>query len=155
MMHIKNGKFVFDRKMIREVPSSNLKDLWFREHACVKVYEHWLGLIQDPSLIEMANWCLAAHNLNAEKLHARIVALGDDVHMLDHWREIASIPDMIATSFGTTLALNDLLVMEQELLAAYMGKLQNFDGENLNLLQHELLPVQHKCAQAWEQQPTT
>ncbi|CAN5457735.1 hypothetical protein BH10CYA1_BH10CYA1_27330 [soil metagenome] len=154
MMHIKNGKFVFDSKMIREDPSSNLKDLWFREHACVKVYTHWLETLEQPSLIEMANWCLAAHNLNAEKLHAQIVRLGDDVHMIDQWRAIGSIKDMVATSFGSSLAVADLLVMEQDLLEAYMAKLMNFDGENLNLLQHELLPVQHKCSQAWEQQPT-
>ena len=103
----------------------------------------------------MANWCLAAHNLNAEKLHAQIVRLGDDVHMLDQWRAIGSIEDMVATSFGTSLAMTDLLVMEQDLLEMYMAKLMNFDGENLDLLQHELLPVQHKCSQAWEPQPSS
>ncbi len=155
MMRIKNGKFVFDGEMIQEDPSSNLKDLWFREHAAAKIYSHWLETIAEPSLIEMANWCLAAHNLNAEKLHAQIVRLGDDVHMLDQWRAIGSIKDMVATSFGTSLAMTDLLVMEQDLLELYMAKLMKFDGENLDLLQHELMPVQHKCSQAWEQQPSS
>jgi len=154
-MRIKNGKFVFDTTMILEDPSSNLKDLWFREHACVKIYTHWLESLREPALVEMANWCLAAHNLNAEKLHAQIVALGDDVHMVDHWRAIGSIKDMVATSFGSTLAVADLLGMEQDLLEEYISKLMKFDGENLHLLQNEILPVQHKCSQAWEQHPAS
>lgn len=154
MMHIKNGKFVFDSKMIRQDPSSNLKDLWFRESACVKIYTHWLETLQDASLLEMANWCLAAHNLNAQKLHDRIVRLGDDVTMLDHWRALGGIKDIVATSFGENLAVADLGVMERDLLEEYMAKLMNFDGDNLDLLQHELLPVQHKCAEAWGPIPT-
>jgi hypothetical protein len=150
MMHIKNGKFVFDSKVIREDPSSNLKDLWFRENASVKIYAHWLETLQDESLIALANWCRSAHALNAEKLHAQIVRLGDDVHMLDSWRALGSIKDMLATSFGSNLAMADLRVMERDLFEEYMTKLMNFDGENLDLLQHELLPVQHKCAQAWD-----
>ncbi len=151
MMHIKNGKFVFDHTVIQEEPASHLKDLWFRENACVRVYAHWLETLQDASLVARADWCRSAHALNAEKLHARIVRLGDDVHLIDSWRALGSIKDLLATSFGADLAVADLRVMERDLLEEYMAKLMSFDGQNLDLLQHELLPVQAECAQAWEQ----
>lgn len=154
MLHIKNGKFTFDRSMIRQDPAGNLKDLWFREHACARIYEHWLATLQDPSMIEMANWCMSAHRLNADKLHSQMLRLGDDVHLTDHWRDLASIPDMLATSLGTTIAVSDLGLMETDLLNEYLRKLQNFDGENLDLLQKELLPVQYKCLQAWGPTPS-
>lgn len=153
-MRIKDGKFVFSGTVIRQDPASNFKDLWFREQACVKVYTHWLDSLQDASMIELANWCVAAHNLNAQKLHDRIVRLGDDVHLTDHWRFLATIPDMLATSFGTTMAVADVGVMEKDLLDLYLSKVQNFDGDNLHLLQQELLPVQYKCVQAWGPLPT-
>lgn len=150
MMRIKNGRFVFDGTMLQREPASNLKDLWFRENAAAQIYSHWLQTLDDPAWKELANWCMSAHHLNAEKLHAQMLRLGDDVHLTDHWRDLASIPDMLATSFGKTIAAADVNLMEKDLLNEYLHKLQNFDGENLNLVQHELLPVQHKCSQAWE-----
>lgn len=149
MMRIKNGRFVFDLTEIRKDPASNLKDLWFREHASSKVYSHWLQELEDDSLIELANWCAAAHQLAAEKLHAQMLRLGDHIHLADHWRDLAAIPDLLATSLGARVAIADVDAMEKILLEDYMAKLQNFDGENLNLIQHELLPVQYRCAEAW------
>jgi len=149
MMRIKNGRFVFDLTEIRKDPASNLKDLWFREHACSKVYSHWLQELEDSAFIELANWCTAAHNLAAEKLHTQMLRLGDDIHLADHWRDLAAIPDLLATSLGAKVVIDDVDAMEKILLEDYMAKLQNFDGENLNLIQHELLPVQYKCAEAW------
>lgn len=151
MLHLKQGKFVFDGKMNRQDPASNLKDLWFKENACMQAYAHWLATMTDASFAKRANWCVEAHKLNAQKLHDRIVQLGDDINWFDNWRQINGLVDVVATSLGETIAIADVKNMEEVLLEEYMSKLTNFDDFNLNLLQQELMPVQYKCVQAWNQ----
>ncbi len=149
MLHLRGRNFYFSEEPVRRDPIANLKALWSGEASAVKTYTNYVESLSDDQLVQTAQYCLQLHTANEQALRNHIISLGDSVDFIDVWHSICSLKDAVAAALGDSVSYAALRQMEEGFLDEYMEKISAFENENLDLLQHHLIPNQERCYEAW------
>jgi len=150
MWHLRGGQFIFSESPVRRDPLENFKALWSGEASAVNTYTHCAEVLKDPSVLQTVQFCLKLHAANEQKLRDYVVRLGDEVPHIDLWHTLANLKDALAGIIGDELSIAMLSKMEEDFLGEYMDAISAFENENLDFIQHQLIPNQERCFQSWK-----
>jgi hypothetical protein len=129
-------------------PIELLNKLLQIELAAVSTYRHIVPHIRNQHFQAVAQHCYDLHIQAGQKLKQRLHALGSGYpEHASIWDSIAAIAADVATVFGDQAIRSSLQSKELDRLEVYEYELTCLDGENLRLVQEELIAIQESiCA---------
>jgi len=126
-------------------PVEPLKELLSSEHTSVNNFEHCLETPAAADLHTVSAACREIHGLNVQLLSERLSFLGVEPRKnTDLWHSFLELISTTTSMFGEEAILNELRKHEMSLYNDYQAGLDKLDGEELLLLQAQLIPNQVK-----------
>ncbi len=143
MLHLNSQGFVFDDQNERKDPVEVLKSLLAAESTSFNSFERCLNDPSASNLHFISAGCRDLHAVNIELIQRRLAEMGfESDENSEFWQSFAGLLNTTASIFGEDAMLGAFRKTEFNLLSEYESQIASFDGDNLTLIQKQLIPNQ-------------